>query len=219
MNVVSVQRSTFRALGAVVTLGALSAGTVVAGCSSDDGNLNSAQLQEALAKAGGGANTASSLPTANDADPAPAAGASPSAIRSTFDGAISRGDFCGVLTELDSVVTDLSNPVDVIAAYDQLRDSVSAATPLVPAAITSEWTILVGATQRAAAAVERSDGDSKDKSLEGVFIDPEVDQAIDSIFEYEDRSCHANETTTTTSPPAGAVTIPTEPAVTPSPGT
>ena len=208
MNPVSVHRSIVRAPALALLAGLVSLGALGAACSSDNGDLNAAQLQDALAKAGS-ARTASSVPATGDADPTADSGASPSAIRSSFDSAIAARDFCGVLTELDSVVTDLTDPASVVAAYDQLRDSVAAATSLVPAEISAPWTVLVGATQRAASAAERSDGDPKDKSLEGVFVDPDVDSAIDSIFAFEDRTCRTDGSTTTTTTSLATTTQPT----------
>ena len=173
----------------------VASGALVAGCSNDD-TISSKDLQDALAKAGSGVS-GSSVPSDGEL-PAPVTGASPSEIRARFDAAMASGDFCAFLTELDNVVTDLNDPVAVVAAYGQLRDSVSSATPLVPGELTDPWAVLVGATERAAASVERSEGDPNDKSLEGVFTDPEVDGSIDTIFAYEDRACRSAEASSTT---------------------
>lgn len=173
-------------------------GGLTVGCSSDDGAMSSTDLQDALAKAGSG-GAGSTVAPVDDANPAPITGASPNEIRIRFGAAIADQDFCAFLAELDNVVTDLTDPAAVVAAYEQLRDSVRAAVPMAPAELTDQWTVLVGATERAAASVERSDGDPTDKSLEGVFVDPEVDAAIDSIFAYEDRQCRAPATSSTTS--------------------
>lgn len=188
-------------------------GLTAVGCSNSDpaDSIDSDALKEALSASGGG--SASTVPGSTpgarltgDDEPNAVVGASPAQIAAAFGAAIDGRDFCAFLAELDDVVTDLEDPAAVIAAYQQLRDSVAAAEPIVDASLSEQWTVLISATAAAARSAERAEGDASDKSLEGVFADPDVKDAIDAIFTWADLRCTSSLASTSTTPAASPST-------------
>jgi hypothetical protein len=130
-----------------------------------------------------------SSPTTSEPGPSKAAGQSLAAIVDDFDKAVSGRDFCGLLNAMSSDLPDTDDHTAVKETYRKVADSVRAARSFVPAELADQWTAVVDATETAAKAASRANGQIDDPALQAPFSSAPFQEASVDLDAWNDAHC------------------------------
>jgi hypothetical protein len=128
-------------------------------------------------------------PTTTEAGPSKAAGQSLAQIASDFDEAVSNRDFCALLNAMNSDLPDTDNHAEVTQTYRKVADSVRVARSFVPSDMSTQWSAVMDATENAAKAAARADGQIDDPALQASFSTSDFQQASVDLNAWHDAHC------------------------------
>jgi hypothetical protein len=130
-----------------------------------------------------------SAPTTSELGPSKAVGQSLAAIVDDFDQAVSSRDFCGLLNAMNSDLPDTDDHTAVKETYRKVADSVRAARSFVPTELVDQWSAVVDATESAAKAASRANGQIDDPALQAPFSTAAFQEATVDLDAWNDAHC------------------------------
>jgi hypothetical protein len=173
-----------RAAALAITL-AVSVGLAV-GCSQREGSTPSLAPIETTTTA---PESGVLSPTTSEPGPSKAQGQSLSEIVDDFDQAVAGRDFCGLLSAMNSDLPDTDDHAAVTETYRKVADSVRAARSFVPSQLSDQWAAVVDATESAAKAASRAQGQIGDPALQASFSTAAFQAATVDLDAWNDGHC------------------------------